>query len=102
MPLYDFRDEETEEEFTLRMSYNEKVQFLEENPTVKSIIKSVNIVAGVGGIRNDGGWKETLSKIADAHPSSALADRYGNKTAKQVKTNQAVEKWRKQTNLTST
>ena len=32
----------------------------------------------------DTGWKETLQKISEAHPNSALADRYGNnKTIKQ-------------------
>ena len=34
----------------------------------------------------DTGWKETLQKISEAHPNSALADRYGNnKTLKQKK-----------------
>ena len=51
---------------------------------------------GIGGtgdrIKNDAGWKENLSRIAEAHPSSALADRYGKKTTKEIKTREVLKK----------
>ena len=44
-----------------------------------------NIVSG-NGPKSDGGFNETMAKIADAHPNSPLADRYGNKgTHKNIK-----------------
>jgi len=42
--------------------------------------------------KTDNGFKEVLSKIADAHPHSPLADRYRRKTVKEVKTRQVVKK----------
>ena len=56
----------------------------------------MNIVGGVSGItyKNDQGFKEVLSKISEAHPQSALAQQYGKKSIKQVKTEQAIKKHR--------
>ena len=45
--------------------------------------------------KTDSGWKENLSRIAEAHPKSALAERYGKKTIKQSKTDQVLAKHRK-------
>jgi len=98
MPTYTFQDETTGELFDEIMSYSEKVDFLNQNPTYKSILNSLNIVAGVGGIRNDDGWTEVLQKVSEAHPSSELASRYDRKSATEVKTENAVAKWRKQRN----
>jgi hypothetical protein len=41
----------------------------------------MNIVSSVGSIdsKTDNGWKETLSKISQAHPNSPLAQQYGSK-----------------------
>jgi hypothetical protein len=33
-----------------------------------------------------------MSRIAEAHPTSPLADRYGKKSIKQIKTQQALKK----------
>ena len=53
-------------------------------------------VSGVGGIRYDGGWYDVLQKTAEAHPGSELAASMGSKqSTKEVKTRQAVERWRK-------
>ena len=40
--------------------------------------------------------KENLSRIAEAHPRSALAERHGNKSIKDIKTKQVVEKTHEQ------
>jgi len=103
MPTYTFKDTKSDEYFEEIMSYDEKVRFLEECPWISSVLDGINIVAGVGvgsRIKNDDGWNENLSRIAEAHPGSALAAQHGPKDSKTVKTRQAVEKWRKQTGKT--
>jgi succinate dehydrogenase/fumarate reductase flavoprotein subunit len=36
--------------------------------------------------------KEVLSKVAEAHPTSTVAERYGKKSTKDVKTREIVKK----------
>ncbi len=38
------------------------------------------------------GFNEVLSKVAEAHPGSKLADTHGNKTIKDIKTKQVIKK----------
>ena len=61
---------------------------VKDNPDVEQVHTGINIVAGVGRVKGDSGWKENLSRIAEAHPRSALADRHGNKSIKDIKTKQ--------------
>jgi hypothetical protein len=42
--------------------------------------------------KTDGGFKEVLSKIGEAHPESELAKQTTKKTIKQIKTEQVVKK----------
>ena len=42
--------------------------------------------------KNDDGWNENLSRIAEAHPNSALANKVKGKTAKEVKTQEVLKK----------
>ena len=97
MPLYTFYNKKSKKEHTDMMTISEMETYLEQNPHIKQVIKSLNIVAGVSGLsyRQDGGWKDNLSRIAEAHPSSALADRYGKKSTKEIKTKQALAKNRR-------
>ena len=92
MPTYTFQDTETGEVFDKILKISEKDNFLKDNPNLKSLVTGINIVAGVGRIKGDSGWKENLSRIAEAHPRSALAERHGNKSIKDIKTKQVVEK----------
>jgi predicted nucleic acid-binding Zn ribbon protein len=92
MPTYTFQDTETGEVFDKILKISEKDNFLKDNPNLKSLVTGINIVAGVGRVKGDSGWKENLSRIAEAHPRSALADRHGNKSIKDIKTKQVVEK----------
>ena len=64
------------------------------NHHISQVIVPINIVAGVSGLthKNDQGWKENMSRIAEAHPTSPLADRYGKKSIKQIRTQQALKK----------
>ena len=97
MPIYTFRNKKTKKEYDEMMSISEMEEYLNKNPHITQVIKGLNIISGASGItmKTDGGWKENLSRIAEAHPKSALADRYGKKSIKQSKTDQVLAKHRK-------
>jgi len=71
------------------------MQKIISNPNMELQIHSVNIVSSQGDnidAKTDDGWKETLSKISEAHPDSELTKQYGKRRSnKDVK----VEKIRK-------
>ena len=54
----------------------------------------LNIVSTTGSIdsKTDSGFKEVLSKAAEAHPNSPLAERYGRKTVRQTQVEAARKK----------
>lgn len=96
MPTYVFQDTNTGEEWEEIMTIADREVFLEVNSHIKPLIVSANIVSSVEGQRRmDGGFKEVMSKIAEEHPNSPLAETYGSKSIKDVKTREAVKKWRK-------
>jgi hypothetical protein len=97
MPTYNFRDEENNVEFEEFMTMSEREAFLSDHPHIKQLPPSqMNIVHSVmGSERTDDGWRENLSRIAEAHPTSELALKHGDKSGKAAKTRQVVEKWRK-------
>ena len=100
MPLYTFENKRTGKTFTEMMSISEMESYLKKNKHIKQNITSINIVAGVSGMsyKSDQGWKETLSKVVEAHPQSALASEVGKKSIKQIKTEQVVKKHRARQN----
>jgi hypothetical protein len=62
------------------------------------MVTKINIssgVVGVGAMKNDNGWKEMQSRIAEAHPASEFAQQHGKRSAKEIKTQAVVEKHRK-------
>jgi len=97
MPSYTFENTKTGEVYDDYMSIADMESFLEKNKHIKQVISKVNIVSGVSGLtyKNDQGWKENMSRIAEAHPESPLADRYGKKSIKRVKTDAVLKKHRK-------
>ena len=76
------------------MSISEMEEYLRKNKHVSQVIKGINIVASTGERtgKTDAGWKEKLSRIAEAHPRSNHAKRNGKKTIKQIKTEQTIKK----------
>lgn len=84
MPTYTFKREECHgdqmELWTDFMSIAKKEKYLEENPDVRQVLMPVAIVGGIEGKTHkvDDGFKENMSRIAEAHPNSPLADRYGS------------------------
>ena len=92
MPTYTFHNRQTGVVEDKMMKIAEKEQYLIDNPDVEQVHTGLNIVAGQGTFKNDSGWKDNLSRIAEAHPRSALAERHGKKSIKDIKTKQVVEK----------
>jgi hypothetical protein len=39
------------------------------------------------------GFKEVLSKVAEKHPNSSVADKHGRRSAKEAKTREIVKKY---------
>ena len=97
MPTYEFLNSETGEEFERLMSISARDDYLKENPHIVPILSAPMIVSGVSTSNSrqgkvPDGFKEVLSKVAEAHPTSTVADRYGKKSIKDVKTRQIVKK----------
>ena len=97
MPIYTFENTKTKEVYDEMMSIAEKEEFLEKNKHIKQLLTTINISSGVVGVnmKNDGGWKDNLSRIAEAHPNSELAKQHKRRSTKEVKTQQVVEKHRR-------
>ena len=93
MPSYSFRNTETGEEWEELLSISEREKFLEQNPNIQQLPSMFSMVGGTGDrIKNDGGWKDNMSRIAEAHPGSPLASRYGKDTAKNINTRNVLKK----------
>lgn len=77
MPTYTFRNKETGEVFDKLMSWNDRVQFLEQNTNLETLIgtPSIGDPVRLGIRRNDDGFKEVLSKIGSANYKSNLKDK---------------------------
>ena len=77
MPTYRFRNNETGEEFDDFISNSRREELLEKNPHISQVPMPFGIVSTTGSIdsKTDGGWKEVLNKVTDAHPHRPLADR---------------------------
>lgn len=77
MPIYEFRNTETEEIFEKHMSYSEKEQYLLTNPHIVSYFSSfpgIGDPVRLGITKPDAGWKEVLQKINERAPGSTLKD----------------------------
>jgi hypothetical protein len=93
VPTYSFLNNETNEIFDSFMSFSSREDYLKQNPHIQSVVTSASIVSGVsitGKIPD--GFKEVLSKVAESHKSSTVADNHGKKSSKEIKTKQLVDK----------
>ena len=97
MPLYDFEDTKTGEQFELQLKISEKYEFLKANPNLRQVIGTPMIVGGVDGLRRpDEGFKEVLSKIGEQNPQTPFGREINSaKGSKQGAINKAVDKWKK-------
>ena len=94
MPTYTFENKKTGKQYTDIMTIAEMETYLKKNKHIKQCLNKINIVGGVGGMKNDQGWKENMSRIAEAHPTSPFASRFGKKSTKHIKTQQVLQKHR--------
>ena len=93
MPYYNFKNKKTGEEFEEFFTISGREEFLKDNPHIQQTPSMFGIAGGTGDrIKNDSGWKENLSRIAEAHPGSPLAMRYGKKSTKDINTRQVLKK----------
>ena len=96
MPTYSFRNNQTGEVEDKIMSWSSREEYLKENPNLETIITGApGLVTSTGDrTKTPAGFKEVLSKIADANPSSALASDFGKKDSTSVKVRDIVQKHR--------
>ena len=94
MPIYTFENLKTGKVYDEMMSISEMEDYLKKNKHIKQQIHSVNIVGGIQGIthKTDQGFKEVLSKVAEAHPRSALAKEHRKRTIKEVQIEKVIKK----------
>ena len=91
MPSYSFKNNETGEEWEEFFSISGREEFLEQNPHITQLPSMVSIVSDTGGIKNDNGWGDNMQRIAEAHPGSPLARRYGKKSTKEINTRNVLK-----------
>jgi hypothetical protein len=92
MPTYLFHDTEENEYFEMKMKISEREQYLAENKHIQPILTAPAIVSGTGSSKKvPDGFKDVLTKISDAHPSSPLANKHKRKTIKEARTARVVE-----------
>jgi|TARA_B100001964_G_scaffold220831_1_gene264359 hypothetical protein len=95
MPTYTFIDNNTEEIFEEFMGISEREKYLKDNPHISQVPV---MFAAVGdhimsvGPKVDGGFNERMEQIANAHPSSPLADRYSRPSTKTLQTRNVLKK----------
>ena len=86
MPTYTFYNTKTNEQFNDFMSWSERENYLKDNPHIEPMLTTAALVGDHIIMKTDGGMKETFSRIAEAHPNSPLADRFGSsRNSKQKK-----------------
>ena len=92
MPTYSFKNNDTGAEWEEFFSIADKDDFLKKNDQITQLPSLISIISDTGGIKNDGGWKDNMSRIAEAHPGSPLAQRYGKDTTKNINTRNVLKK----------
>ena len=97
MPTYRFKDNHTGEVWEDLMTISEMEELIKSDTIELLPPTQMNIVSSVGSIdsKTDSGFKEVLSKAAEAHPNSELAKQHKRRSTKEVKTQQVVEKHRR-------
>ena len=96
MPTYKFHNKNTGEVWEDFMGISASEEYLKENPHIEKMVAGApGLVSGHGDrTKTNGGFKEVLSKIAEANPTSALANDYGKKDAKSVAVRNITQKYR--------
>lgn len=95
MPFYDFENMNTGEIENVMLSISKLEEFKEQNPHLKQLITSApSLISGTAFTKKmDDGWKENLSRIAEAHPNSALAEKQGGRNTTKAKVAEVAAKY---------
>jgi len=101
MPTYTFIDKSTEEVFDVIISMRDYDEYLKEHPHHERYFDQAPLLISGHGLRTDDGFKEVLTKISEAHPTSPLAEKHLKKSIKQVKTERVIKEWRKKSSNVS-
>ena len=98
MPTYRFYDTVTQEEYDEFMLMSELDEYKKLNPQVNQVPVAVAIagdhIMGVGP-KVDSGFTENMQRIAESHPGTPIADKYGSsstKSSKEIKTRNVLKK----------
>jgi len=91
MPIYQFRNKTTGEEWEEFLSFSGREEKLKD-PEIEQVVTAPAIISGIAGVthKNDSGFGDMMSRIAAANPTSPLAEKYGDKGVKATKTRQAI------------
>jgi hypothetical protein len=92
MPTYTFKNNETGEVIETFLKVADFDQYKKDNPHLSTVIGATATVSGVGALKTDNGFKEVLSKVAEAHPTSALASQLGGRSETAIKTEKVTKK----------
>jgi hypothetical protein len=95
MPVYTFRDIETNEIFDINIRMSELDDYKKEYPNHERYFDEAPMLVSGTGMKTDSGFKDVLTKISEAHPESPLAERHLRKSIKQAKTERIVREWKK-------
>ena len=89
-----FLHPKTNEEYEDLMTISEMESLIKKKYIKLLPPTQMNIVSSVGSVdsKTDSGFKEVLSKAAEAHPNSPLAERYGRKSVKQTQIDRVRKK----------
>ena len=95
MPTYTFKDNITGFNFDEFMGMSEREKYLKDNPHISQVPVMFSYVGdhimGVGP-KVDSSFNERMQQIANSHPGSPLADRYGKSSHKEIKTRNEMKK----------
>ena len=96
MPTYTFFNKLTGVEYDKFMPIAEKEQYLKDHPNIEPVYTPIAIVGDHvmgAGPKVDNGFTENMQRIAEAHPNSPLADKYGSsKSSSKIKATEIAKK----------
>jgi hypothetical protein len=96
MPIYTIENTITGEVEDQLLSISAMEALISDNPHLRQIIGAPNIIGGTGDrTRPPDGFKQVLSRVADANPTSALADDYGRKDKKSTAIRDSLKRVKK-------
>ena len=96
MPSYEFLNKKTKKLEEHTMSISAYDSFKAKNPHLERYYSEAPLFSYTGvkdfNGKTDNTWKEVMSKIAEKHPASPLAEKYSRKSTKEIKTREVLKK----------